>query len=103
MRLGVHAVGVAPSQDVVRDNFDARRRRLGRIRQPAELPVQISVRINRYFRLGFRREELRGDLLVLEARLLEHDAVEEAHPAVFFAVLSAAPSAVHGVVISAAL
>ena len=100
MRLGVHAVGVASSQNIVRDDFDARRRPVTvSVRQPAELPVQIRVRINRYFGLGFLRLELRGQLLVLEARLLEHDAVEEAHPAVVFAVLSAAPSAVHGVVI----
>ena len=100
MRLGVHAVGIASSQDIVRHDFDARRRPVTvSVGQPAELPVQISVGVDGRFRLGFLRLELRGQLLVLEARLLEHDAVEEAHPAVVFAVLSAAPSAVHGVVI----
>ena len=85
MRLGVHAVGVAPPQDIVRDDFDARRRPVTvSVRQPAELPVQISVRINRYLGLGLLREELRRRLLVLEARLLEHDAVEEAHPGCLF-------------------
>ena len=48
-------------------------------RHPAE-PVEVRVGVDGRFRLGFLRgQELRWRLLVLEARLLEHDAVEEAH------------------------